>query len=76
MALLCFFLHVATIIHISILAHPFLFRSHETVSSCEIKEWIMEDMWDIKRVLESQEDAHVKVEMQSNSEFMTPLPSN
>jgi hypothetical protein len=30
---------------------PFFFRSHETVSSYEIKEWIMEDMWDIKRVL-------------------------
>jgi hypothetical protein len=76
MALLCFFLHVATIIHISILAHPFLFCSHETASSCEINEWTMEDMWDIKRVLESQEDAHVKVEMESNSESMTPWPSN
>jgi hypothetical protein len=28
----------------------------------------MEDMWDIKRVLESQENTHNKVEVQSNSE--------
>jgi hypothetical protein len=33
-----------------------------------IKEWIMEDMWDIKRVLESQENTHNKVEVQTNSE--------
>jgi hypothetical protein len=29
----------------------------------------MEDMWDIKRVLESQENTHKKVEIQSNSEL-------
>jgi hypothetical protein len=28
----------------------------------------MEDMWDIKRVLESQENTHNKVEVQANSE--------
>jgi hypothetical protein len=33
------------------------------VSSREIMEWIMEDMWDIKRVLESQGDADIKVEI-------------
>jgi hypothetical protein len=32
----------------------------------EIKKWIMEDMWDIKRVLKSQENMHNKVELQSN----------
>jgi hypothetical protein len=34
-----------------------------------MKGWIMEDMWDIKRVLESQGDAHAKVENQSKSEL-------
>jgi hypothetical protein len=29
----------------------------------------MEDMWDIKRALESQENTHKKVEIQSNSEL-------
>jgi hypothetical protein len=29
----------------------------------------MEDMWDIKRVLESQGNTHNKVEIQSNSEL-------
>jgi hypothetical protein len=28
-------------------------------------------MWDIKRVLESQGDAHTKVEIQFNSEFQS-----
>jgi hypothetical protein len=28
-----------------------------------IKEWIMEDMWDIKRVLRSQGNMHNKVEV-------------
>jgi hypothetical protein len=28
----------------------------------------MEDMWDIKRVMESQENMHNKVEVQSNPE--------
>jgi hypothetical protein len=28
-----------------------------------IKEWIMEDMWDIKRVLGSQGNMHNKVEV-------------
>jgi hypothetical protein len=28
-----------------------------------IKEWIMEDMWDIEKVLESQENTHNKVEI-------------
>jgi hypothetical protein len=28
-----------------------------------------EDIWDIKRALERQGDAHIKVEIQSNSEF-------
>jgi hypothetical protein len=28
-----------------------------------------EDEWVIKRVLERQEEAHIKVEIQSNSEF-------
>jgi hypothetical protein len=28
----------------------------------------MEDMWDIKKVLESQENTHNKVEVQPNSE--------
>jgi hypothetical protein len=37
----------------------------------EIKEWIMEDMWDIKRMLESQGNTHKKVEDQSNSESMS-----
>jgi hypothetical protein len=31
----------------------------------------MEDMWDIKRVLESQENRNDKVEVQSNLEFMS-----
>jgi hypothetical protein len=31
-------------------------------------ELILEDMWDIKRVLESQENMHNKVEVQANSE--------
>jgi hypothetical protein len=31
-------------------------------------EWIIEDMWDSKRVLESKEDMHNKVEVQANSE--------
>jgi hypothetical protein len=30
-----------------------------------------EDEWDIKRVLEKQEDAHIKVEIQFNSEFQS-----
>jgi hypothetical protein len=42
---------------------PFFFRSCEIASSRKIKEWIMEDMWDIKRVLESQGDAHAKVKI-------------
>jgi hypothetical protein len=29
----------------------------------------MEDLWDIKRVLESQGNMHNKVDVQSNSEF-------
>jgi hypothetical protein len=29
----------------------------------------MENKWDIKRVMESQEDAHAKVEIQSNLEL-------
>jgi hypothetical protein len=33
-----------------------------------INEWIMEEMWDIKRVLESQGNKHNKVEVQANSE--------
>jgi hypothetical protein len=45
---------------------PFFFHSRETASSREIKEWIMEDMWDIKRVILSQGDAHAKVDIQSN----------
>jgi hypothetical protein len=32
---------------------------------------VEEDKWDIKRVLERQEDAHIKVEIQSNSEFQS-----
>jgi hypothetical protein len=28
-----------------------------------IKEWIMEDMWDIKRVPENKENMHIKVEV-------------
>jgi hypothetical protein len=32
----------------------------------------MEDMWDIKRVLESQENMHNKVEIQSNLELQSP----
>jgi hypothetical protein len=36
---------------------PFFFCSCKTMSSREIKEWIMENMWDIKRVSESQGDA-------------------
>jgi hypothetical protein len=32
-------------------------------------EWIMEDIWDVKRVLESQGDMHTKVEIESNSKF-------
>jgi hypothetical protein len=51
MTLFCLFLHVATTRYISILAHPFFFHSREM-------EWIMENMWVIKRVLESQGDAH------------------
>jgi hypothetical protein len=31
----------------------------------------MEDMWDIKRMLESQGNTHKKVEDQSNSESMS-----
>jgi hypothetical protein len=31
----------------------------------------MEDMWDIKRVLESQENTHTEVEIQSNSELQS-----
>jgi hypothetical protein len=31
-----------------------------------IKEWIMEGIWDIKRVLESQGNMDNKVEVQSN----------
>jgi hypothetical protein len=42
---------------------PFFFRSRE------MKEWIMEDMWDIKMVLDSQGDVHAKVEIQSKSEL-------
>jgi hypothetical protein len=30
-----------------------------------------DDEWDIKRVLERQGDAHIKVEIQSNSEFQS-----
>jgi hypothetical protein len=30
-----------------------------------------EDEWDIKRALEGQGDAHIKVEIQSNSEFQS-----
>jgi hypothetical protein len=33
------------------------------------KEWIMEDLLDIKRVLENQGDAHTKLDIQSNSEL-------
>jgi hypothetical protein len=33
-----------------------------------IYEWIIEDMWDIKRVLERQINRHYKVEVQSNAE--------
>jgi hypothetical protein len=29
----------------------------------------MEDMWDLKRVLKRQGDAHTKVEIQSNSKL-------
>jgi hypothetical protein len=37
----------------------------------------MEDLWEIKRMLESQGDAHAKVEIQSKSEFqsLTVSPS-
>jgi hypothetical protein len=35
----------------------------------------MEDMWDIKRVLESQENMHNKVEVQSNSESRSLISS-
>jgi hypothetical protein len=42
---------------------PFFFCSRETTSFREILEWSMEDMWDIKRVLESHEDVHTKVEI-------------
>jgi hypothetical protein len=66
MTLLCLFLYITTTIHVSILCIPFFFRSYETTSSDEIKEWIMEDMWDIKSTLESQGDAHTKVESESN----------
>jgi hypothetical protein len=31
----------------------------------------MEDMWGIKRVLENQGNMHNKVDVQSNSEFMS-----
>jgi hypothetical protein len=62
MALLYLFLHVATTRHVSILVHPPFFHSCETVSSSEM-EWIMEDMWDIKKVLESQVDVLVKVKI-------------
>jgi hypothetical protein len=30
--------------------------------------WIMEDMWDIRRVLESQRNMHNKVDVQANPE--------
>jgi hypothetical protein len=33
------------------------------MSSHKMKEWIMEDMWDIKRVLERQGDVYSKVEI-------------
>jgi hypothetical protein len=33
----------------------------------------MEDMWDIKKVLEIQENTHNKVEVQANSEFRVRL---
>jgi hypothetical protein len=33
-----------------------------------IKEWTLEDIWDIKRVMESQGDMHNKVEVQANLE--------
>jgi hypothetical protein len=33
-----------------------------------IKEWIMENMWDITKVLESQRNTHNMVEVQNNSE--------
>jgi hypothetical protein len=36
-----------------------------------MKEWIMEDMWDIKRVLEIEGDVYAKVEIQSNSELQS-----
>jgi hypothetical protein len=36
-----------------------------------MKQWIMEDMWDIKRVLENHVDVHVKVEIQSKSELQS-----
>jgi hypothetical protein len=32
-----------------------------------------EDKWDIKRALERQEDGHIKVKIQSNSEFQSLL---
>jgi hypothetical protein len=35
----------------------------------------MEDMWDIKRVLESQENMHNKVDVQSNLESKNPISS-
>jgi hypothetical protein len=34
----------------------------------EIKEWIMENIWDIKKVVESQGNTHNMVEVQANSE--------
>jgi hypothetical protein len=52
-----------------------------------IKEWIMEDMWDIKKVLEVQGNMHNMVEVpgqfrvqesdfESSSESRNTLPSN
>jgi hypothetical protein len=35
----------------------------------------MEDMWDIKRVLESQGNTHNKVEAQANSECRSSISS-
>jgi hypothetical protein len=41
-----------------------------------VKEWIIDNMWDIKRVLESQENTHNKVEVQANSESRSDFESN
>jgi hypothetical protein len=76
MALLCLVLHIATTKHVSIFVHPLFFRSCRTVNPREIKEWILVDMWDIKKVLESEGDVHVKVEIQSNSEFQSLTSSS